>query len=112
VIYWRQSVFPRFGRLLNFTRHLVILLVAKIKSRVKGYHLQTCDSVQKTAADGIETLTESDFQFCFEAWTIHWAMHVATRPCCSERDNADLKLRGLNMRANYTDRATAACQRS
>jgi hypothetical protein len=65
-------------------------LLPKLKSRVKSYHLQTPDSVQKTVTDGIETLTEADFQLCFEAWKIHWAKRVATRLCYLEKDNADL----------------------
>jgi hypothetical protein len=42
-------------------------LFAELKSRVKGYHFQTHDSVQKAATDAINTLTEAYFQSYYEA---------------------------------------------
>jgi hypothetical protein len=40
-------------------------LLSKLKWRVKGYHFQTLDSVQKAVTDAIKTLTEADFQSCW-----------------------------------------------
>jgi hypothetical protein len=37
-------------------------LFPKLKSRVKGYHFQTFDSVQNAITDAIKTLREHDFQ--------------------------------------------------
>jgi transposase len=48
-------------------------LLAKLKSRVKGYHFQTLNSVQKAVADAIKTLREADFLSCYEARKIRWA---------------------------------------
>jgi hypothetical protein len=42
----------------------------KLKSRVKGYHFQTLNSIQKAVTDAIKTLTEVDLQSCYEAWKI------------------------------------------
>jgi hypothetical protein len=42
----------------------------KLKSRVKGHHFQTLDGVQNAVTDAIDTLTEADFQSCYEAWKI------------------------------------------
>jgi hypothetical protein len=43
-------------------------LLPKLKWRVKGYHFQTLDSVQKAVTDAIKTLTDANFQSCYEAW--------------------------------------------
>jgi hypothetical protein len=53
-------------------------LFPKLKSRVKGSHFQTLDSVQKAVTDAVKTLKEADFQSCQEAWKILWAKCVAT----------------------------------
>jgi transposase len=39
-------------------------LFQKLKSRVKAYHFQTLDSVQKAVTNAITTLKEADFQSC------------------------------------------------
>jgi transposase len=43
-----------------------IYLFPKLKSRFKSYHFQASDSAQKAVTDVIKTLTEADFQSCFE----------------------------------------------
>jgi hypothetical protein len=50
---------------------------AKLKLRTKGYHFQTLDGVPKAGTDTIKTLTEADFQSCYEAWKILWAKYTA-----------------------------------
>jgi hypothetical protein len=50
-----------------------VSLFPKLESRVKGYHFQTLDVVQKAVTDAIKTLIEADFQSCYEAWKIRWA---------------------------------------
>jgi hypothetical protein len=65
-------------------------LFPKLKLSVKDYHFQTLDIVQKAVTDAIKTLTETDFQTCYEAWKICWAKCVASEGCCFEGDNVDL----------------------
>jgi hypothetical protein len=67
-----------------------LYLVPKLKSRVKGYHFQTLDSIQTAVTDAIKTITEADFQSCYEAWKIRWAKRVASEGCCFEGDSVDL----------------------
>jgi hypothetical protein len=55
----------------------------ELKSGIKGYHFQTLDSVQKAVTDAIKTLTEADFQSCYEAWKIRWAKCLASEECYS-----------------------------
>jgi transposase len=62
-------------------------LFPKLKSRVKGYHLQTLDSVQKAVTDAIKTLTEAGFQASYEAWKIRWVNCVASEGYYFEGDN-------------------------
>jgi hypothetical protein len=35
--------------------------------RVKGYHFEALDSVQKAVTDSINNLTEAGFQSCYDA---------------------------------------------
>jgi hypothetical protein len=65
-------------------------LFPKLKSRVRGHHLQTLDSIQKVVTDTIKTITEADFQSCHEAWKICWAKCVASKGCYFEGDSVDL----------------------
>jgi hypothetical protein len=65
-------------------------LVSKLKSRVKNYHFQTLDSVQKAVTDAIKTVIEADFQSCYEAWKILWAKGVASEGCYFGGDIVDL----------------------
>jgi hypothetical protein len=48
--------------------HCDFHLFQKLKSRIKGCNLKTLESVQKAVTDAIKTLTEADFQSCYEAW--------------------------------------------
>jgi hypothetical protein len=54
------------------------------------YYLQTLDGVQKAATDAIKTLTEADFQSCYEEWKIRWAKCVASKRCYIQGDNTYL----------------------
>jgi hypothetical protein len=65
-------------------------LFPKLKWKVKGYRLQTLDSVQKAVTDAIKALAEADFQSCYEAWKIRWAKYVTSEGCYFEGDNVDL----------------------
>jgi hypothetical protein len=58
-------------------------LYPKLQSRVKGYHFQTLDSGQKAVTDAIKTLSETDFQSCYETRKIR----VALEEYYSVRDN-------------------------
>lgn len=40
----------------------------KLKLRVKGYHFRTLYSSQESVTDAVKSLTEGDFQSCYEAW--------------------------------------------
>jgi hypothetical protein len=56
-------------------------LFAKLNLRVKGYHFQTFASVQKAVTDAIKTLTEADFQSCYQARKIRFTKSFeGTRP--------------------------------
>jgi hypothetical protein len=66
-------------------------LFQKSKSRVRDYHFQTFDRVQKAVTESVNTLREANFEFCYEALEIFWAKCVASEGCCFEGDNADLK---------------------
>jgi hypothetical protein len=64
-------------------------LFSKLKSRARGCHVQTLDSVQKAVTDAIETLSEADFQSWYAAWKIRWAKRVAPERSYFEGDNVD-----------------------
>jgi hypothetical protein len=51
--------------------------------------MQTLESVQKAVTDAIKTLTEADFQYCYDAWKIRCANCVALEGCYFEGDNVD-----------------------
>jgi hypothetical protein len=38
----------------------------------------------------MKTLTEADFESCYEVWKILWAKCVASEGCYFEGDNVDL----------------------
>jgi hypothetical protein len=59
-------------------------LFQKLKSKVKGCHFQTLDSIQKAVTNAIKPLTEGDFQSCYEACKIWWAKCVASEGCYFE----------------------------
>jgi hypothetical protein len=56
----------------------------KLKSRVKGHHFQTLDSVQKNFTGATKTITEADCQSCYEARIICWTKCVASESCYFE----------------------------
>jgi hypothetical protein len=59
-------------------------------NRVKGYNPQTLYSVQKVVTDANKTLSEVDFQSCYDAWKIRYAKCVASVGYYFEGDNVDL----------------------
>jgi hypothetical protein len=65
-------------------------LFPKLKSRVKGHHFPTLDSMQKAVTNTTKTLTEADFQSSYEAWKICRAKCVASEGCYFEGDNVDI----------------------
>jgi hypothetical protein len=87
---WWKSAFLCFRRLLILQIcHLVLFTSSQNQTRVKGYHFQTLDSVQKAVADAIKSLTEADCQSCYEAWKIRWANCVTSEGYCFEGDIVD-----------------------
>jgi hypothetical protein len=65
-------------------------LFRKLKSRVKGYHFQTLNNVQKVVTDVIKTLPEADAYSWYEACKIRWAKCVASEGCYFEGGSVDL----------------------
>jgi hypothetical protein len=65
-------------------------LFPDLNPRVKGYHFETLDSVQKAVTDAIKTLTAAHFPSCYGAWKIRWAKRVALEGSYSEGDIVDL----------------------
>jgi hypothetical protein len=47
-------------------------------------------TVVKQGLDGVKTLTEADFQSCYEVWIFHWPIYVAWEGCYFEGDSVDL----------------------
>jgi hypothetical protein len=64
-------------------------LFPKLKSRIKGYHFQTFDSVQEAVTDAFKILTEADLQSCYEAPKIRCAKCISSEGCYFKGDNAD-----------------------
>ena len=40
----------------------------KLKSKLKGHHFGTMENIQKIVTDKLNTLTENDFQYCYDKW--------------------------------------------
>jgi hypothetical protein len=81
--FWPNNAFLCFRRLLVLQIcHLVIFLVPQIKLQSQGLSFSNIDRVQKA----IKTLTETDFQSCYEAWKIRWAKCVVLQGCYFEGD--------------------------
>jgi histone-lysine N-methyltransferase SETMAR len=43
-------------------------LFPKLKSKLKGHHFGTMENIQKIVTDKLNTLTENDFQYCYDKW--------------------------------------------
>jgi hypothetical protein len=80
--------FPFFTREFLTKNDTTTLLfsISRFKIKLKGHYFDTIEVMEAESQAVLNTLTEHDFQ--------------------------DKNLRGLSPRANYTDRATAACRRN
>jgi hypothetical protein len=88
VNFWQKSAIPAYGA--PYSPDLLpcdFYLFPKLKSRVKVYHFQRLDSVQKAVTDVIKILREADFQSHYEAWKIRWIECVASEGCYFEGDS-------------------------
>jgi len=43
-------------------------LFPKLKSKLTGHHFGTMENIQKIVTDELNTLTENDFQYCYDQW--------------------------------------------
>jgi len=43
-------------------------LFPKLKSKLKGHPFGTMENTQKIVTDELNTLTENDFQYCYDQW--------------------------------------------
>jgi len=43
-------------------------LFPKLKSKLQGHHFGTMENIQKIETDELHTLTENDFQYCYDQW--------------------------------------------
>ena len=41
-------------------------LFPKLKSKLEGHHFGTMENIQKIVTDELNTLTENDFQYCYD----------------------------------------------
>ena len=46
-------------------------LFSKLKSKLKGHHFGTMENT-KNLSDELNTLTENDFQYCYDQWKKRW----------------------------------------
>jgi len=54
-------------------------LFSKLKSKLKGHHFGTMENIQKIVTDELNTLTENDFQYCYEQWKKRWNQCVTSQ---------------------------------
>ena len=62
-------------------------LFAKLKLKLKGHHFGTIETIQKTVTDYLNTLTENDFQCCYDQWKKRWNRYVSSQGSYFEGDN-------------------------
>jgi len=62
-------------------------LFPKLKSKLKGQHFGTMENIQKIITDELNTLTENDFQYCYDQWKIRWNHCVTSQGSYFEGDN-------------------------
>jgi len=55
--------------------------------KLKGHHFGTIETIQKTVTDDLNTLTENDFQCCYDQWKKHWNRCVSSQGSYFEGDN-------------------------
>ena len=62
-------------------------LFPKLKSKFKGHHFGTMENIQKIVTDELNTLTENDFQYCYDQWKKRWNHCVTSQGSYFEEDN-------------------------
>ena len=55
--------------------------------KLKGHHFGTMENIQKIVTDELNTLTENDFQYCFDQWEKRWNHCVTSQGLYFEGDN-------------------------
>ena len=62
-------------------------LFPKFKLKLKGHRFGTIEQIQKTVTDNLNTLTENDFQYCYEQWKKRWNRCVSSQGSYFEGDH-------------------------
>ena len=62
-------------------------LFPKLKSKLKGHNYGTMENIQKIVTDELNTLTEIDFQYCYDQWKKRWNHCVTSQGSYFDRDN-------------------------
>ena len=62
-------------------------LLPKLKSKLKVHHFGTMANIQKTVTGELHTLTENDFQYCYDQCKKRWNNCVTSQWSCFEGDN-------------------------
>jgi len=64
-------------------------LFPKLKSKLKSRHFGTMENIhiQKIVSDELNTLTENDFQYCYDQWKKLWNHYVTSQGSYFEGDN-------------------------
>ena len=62
-------------------------LFRKLKSKLKDRHFGTMENIQKIVTDELHTLTENDFQYCYDQWKKRWSHCVTSQGSYFEGDN-------------------------
>jgi transposase len=62
-------------------------LFPKLKSKLKGHHYGTVENIKKIVTDELSTLTENDFQYCYDQWKKRWNHCVTSQGSYFEGDN-------------------------
>ena len=62
-------------------------LFPKLKSKLNGHHSGTMENIQKIVTDELNTLTENDFQYCYDQWKKRWNHCVTSQGSYFEGDN-------------------------
>jgi len=62
-------------------------LFPKLKSKLKGHHFGTMENIQIIVTDELNTLTENDFQYCYDQWKKRWNHCVTSQGSYFEGDN-------------------------
>jgi len=62
-------------------------LFPKLKLKLKCHHFGTIETIQKTVTHDLNTLTENDFQCCYDQWKKRWNRCVSSQGSYFEEDN-------------------------